>query len=166
MTIPWTEFPLSDYALAPGIYLPQLPGFRKLDLRVEGVNTNLPGLQDQGYFYANAHYPQGYTNYGQIFGSWVGRQGAGEAATSTYWFSARNKATVSYRKMSADPSFLRRWKPGRFFGEHHMDGPATNRALRELPVRKLEVSITGNWDTIRRVHILWSPPVSEGAIRK
>ena len=79
---------------------------RRLDLRVEGVNTNLPGLKDQAYFYANEHYAQGYTNYGQILGSWIGRQGSGGAATSTYWFSARNKATVSYRKMVADKSFL------------------------------------------------------------
>jgi hypothetical protein len=97
---------LARYALDPGIYLPQLPGARRLDLRVEGVYTNLPGLKDQAYFYANAHYPQGYTNYGQILGSWIGRQGSGGAASSTYWFSARNKATVGYRKVIADKSFL------------------------------------------------------------
>ena len=54
----------------PGIYLPQFPGARKLDLRVEGVYTNLPGLKDQGYFYANEHYPQ--DTKGQILGSWIG----------------------------------------------------------------------------------------------
>ncbi len=72
---------ISRYGMDPGIYLPQIPGMRKLDLRVEGVNTNLPGLKDQAYFYSNAHYPQGYTNYGQIFGSWIGRQGSGGVAT-------------------------------------------------------------------------------------
>jgi len=97
---------VARFAVDPGIYLPQLPGFRRLDLRVEGVNTNLPGLTDQAYFYANAHYPQGYTNYGQIFGSWIGRQGSGGQATSTYWFSARNKAAVSYRRMTVDKSYL------------------------------------------------------------
>jgi hypothetical protein len=97
---------LQRFSMNPGIYLPQLPGLRKLDLRVEGANTNLPGLKDQAYFYTNAHYPQGYTNYGQIMGSWIGRQGSGGSASSTYWFSARNKATVSYRKMVADKSFL------------------------------------------------------------
>src|ERR1700679_4267369 len=73
---------------------------------MEGAYTNLPKLADQAYFYSNAHYPQGYTNYGQILGSWIGRQGSGGQASSTYWFSARNKATVSYRKMVADKSFL------------------------------------------------------------
>jgi membrane-associated phospholipid phosphatase len=94
------------FAVNPGIYVPQLPGWRKLDLRVEGVNTNLPGLKDPAYFYMNLHYPQGYTNYGQIIGSWIGRQGSGGQASSTYWFSARNKASVSYRRMVADKTFL------------------------------------------------------------
>ena len=65
------------FAMDPGIYLPQLPGLRKMDFRVEGFTTNLPGLAYPAYFYANQHYPQGYTNYGQIFGSWIGRQGSG-----------------------------------------------------------------------------------------
>jgi hypothetical protein len=96
---------LARFAMDPGIYVPQIPGARKLDLRIEGVNTDLPGLVGP-YFYANAHYPQGYTNYGQIFGSWVGRQGSGGQASSTYWFSAHNKACVSYRTMTADKTFL------------------------------------------------------------
>ncbi len=103
---PLDRISFQRYAFDPGIYLPQLPGMRKLDLRVEEVNTNLPGLEEQAYFYANAHYAQGYTNYGQILGSWIGRQGNGGGATSTYWFTARNKASVSYRKMVADRSFL------------------------------------------------------------
>lgn len=94
------------FAMDPGIYMPQLPGVPRLDLRVEGFSTNLPGLTFPAYFYANEHYPQGYTNYGQIFGSWIGRQGSGGRATGTYWFSARNKASVSYRKLSVDKSFL------------------------------------------------------------
>ncbi len=94
------------FAMDPGIYLPQLPGLRGMDLRVEGFSTNLPGLTYPAYFYANQHYAQGYTNYGQIFGSWIGRQGSGVQATGTYWFSARNKGSVSYRKMVADKSFL------------------------------------------------------------
>jgi hypothetical protein len=96
----------SRFAMDPGFYLTHVPKVKKLDLRVEGVYTNLPGLKDPAYFYSNAHYPQGYTNYGQILGSWVGRQGSGGTATSTYWFSARTKAAVSYRKMIADKSLL------------------------------------------------------------
>jgi hypothetical protein len=97
---------LARFAMNPGVYIPQLPGARKLDIRIEGAYTNLPGLNSEAYFYSNSHYPQGYTNYGQIFGSWIGRQGSGGTASSTYWFSARNKATVSYRRTAADKSFL------------------------------------------------------------
>jgi hypothetical protein len=94
------------FGMDPGIYLPQIPGVRKLDFRAEAVNSNPSGELFTGYFYANAHYIQGYTNYGQIFGSWVGRQDTGGVATSTYWFSARNKASVSYRKVVADDGLL------------------------------------------------------------
>ena len=94
------------YALDPGLYLPRLPVIKKLDLRLEGVYTDLPGLPETGYFYANAHYPQGYTNYGQVLGSWVGREGRGGAGTSTYWFSPRTKAALNYRRMVANPILL------------------------------------------------------------
>ena len=93
-------------AINPGVYLARLPGMRKLDLRLEGVYTNLPGLRHQGFFYFNAHYADGYRNYGQVIGSWIGRQGAGGTAAATYWFSARNRLSARYRKMVADESFL------------------------------------------------------------
>jgi hypothetical protein len=98
---------VARYAMDPGIYLPEVPKIKNLDLRLEGAYTDLPKLLDQGYFYANAHYPQGYTNYGQILGSWVGRQGIGGQASSTYWFSPRKTATLTYRKMVSDQSLLR-----------------------------------------------------------
>jgi len=105
------------YAMDPGLYFPRVPGLKKLDLRMEGVYTNLPKLPVQAYFYANSHYPQGYTNYGQILGSWIGRQGSGGQASSTWWFSARNKATVSYRKTSSDKSFLQGGNQSDFSGK-------------------------------------------------
>jgi hypothetical protein len=97
---------LARYAMDPGIYIPRLPRLKKMDLRVEGVYTNLPKLTYLAYYYSNGHYPQGYTNYGQILGSWIGRDGSGGQASSSYWFTGRNKATVSYRQMTADKSFL------------------------------------------------------------
>jgi hypothetical protein len=97
---------LARYAMDPGIYFPRLPGLNRMDLRLEGVYTDNPKLAYTAYYYSNAHYPQGYTNYGQILGSWVGRQGTGGEASSNYWFSARTKATVSYRQMSTDKVLL------------------------------------------------------------
>jgi hypothetical protein len=94
------------FALAPGVYLPHVPYAKKLDLRLEGAYTALPGIPQSGYFYANAHYSQGYTNYGQLLGSWIGRQGRGGTATSTYWFSSRTKTTGTYRRMVADQRMI------------------------------------------------------------
>lgn len=94
------------YAFSPGIYIPRLPKLSKLDLRLEGVYTDLPKLPIQGYFYTNLRYPQGYTNYGQILGSWVGPQGIGGEGSTTYWFSPRTKASVSYRKIVSDTGYF------------------------------------------------------------
>lgn len=97
---------IARFAMDPGLYIPRLPGLKKADLRMEGAYTDLPKLGDWAYFYANAHYAQGYTNYGQIMGSWIGRQGRGGDIVSTYWFTPRNNAAISYRKMTVDKSYL------------------------------------------------------------
>jgi hypothetical protein len=126
------------YALDPGIYLPRLPYVKKMDLRLEGVYTDLPGSIEGGYYYANAHYPQGYTNYGQVLGSWVGREGRGGTATSTYWFSPRTKATVSYRRMVANS--------GMVGGGNLSD---VSGSFTWLPNSRLEVSTTQSYDRWR-----------------
>jgi hypothetical protein len=95
-----------DSAFNPGLYFSHLPKLPKLDLRVEGVYTNVPGFPYIGPYYQNDHYAQGYTNYWQIIGSWVGRQGDGIQAMSTYWFSPRNKVQLSYRRQWVDKAFL------------------------------------------------------------
>ena len=94
------------WAMTPGVFLPSLPGVPRVDLRVEGGSTNLPGLAAKAYFYSNTHYPQGYTNYGQIFGSWLGRQGTGGAAEMRWWMSGRNRLTATYRTVQVDGSLL------------------------------------------------------------
>ncbi len=95
-----------DSAFNPGLYFPKLPKLPKLDLRVEGIYTNVPGYPGLGTYYQNQRYAQGYTNYSQIIGSWVGRQGDAIQAWSTYWFSAQNKIQVGYRRQWNDPIFL------------------------------------------------------------
>ena len=98
---------VARYAFSPGIYVPKLPKLPRLDLRLESAYTDLPKLLYQNYFYNNSRYVQGYTNYGQILGSWVGPEGIGGEGSSTYWFSARTKASVSYRKMVSDPGYVK-----------------------------------------------------------
>ncbi len=89
-----------------GLYFPRLPMLPNLDLRVEGGYTNVPDFPNLGPYYQNDHYAQGYTNYWQIIGSWIGRQGDAIQAWSTYWFSPRNKLQIGYRRLWVDPIFL------------------------------------------------------------
>jgi membrane-associated phospholipid phosphatase len=90
----------------PGIYLPQLPKMHNMDLRVEGIYTNIPQYPGVGPYYFNEHYPEGYRTYGDIMGSWIGRMGDGIQAWGTYWFSGEKKIQVSYRRQYNDPIFL------------------------------------------------------------
>ncbi len=86
----------------PGLYFPKLPHFHNVDLRVEGVFTNVINYPGVGEYYKNERYAQGYTNNWQIIGSWVGRQGDGIWASTTCYLSARNKVTVGYRRQWVD----------------------------------------------------------------
>ncbi len=93
-------------AMNPGVYLPKIPKLPKLDFRAEGVYTALPGLREAGVYYANTHYAGGYTNFGQIMGSWIGREAHGLRLASTYWFSAQTRLQVAFRRQRADREFL------------------------------------------------------------
>jgi Capsule assembly protein Wzi/PAP2 superfamily len=90
-----------------GFYLPKIPRLNKLQFRAEGGYTDLPGLRASsgaGWFYSNYSWNSGYTNFGQIMGDWVGRQGRGVQATATYWLSARKKLEFTFRKQAANPA--------------------------------------------------------------
>jgi hypothetical protein len=108
---------VARFAWDPGIYVSALPKFHQFDARFEAVYTDLPKAYETGYFYANLHYTQGYTNYGQIMGSWVGREGIGGQASTTYWHSPQKKVTFFYRKMVSDVALLN--------GGHNTDFGAT-----------------------------------------
>ena len=95
-------------AIQGGIYMPQIPGIPKLDLRVEGGTTapvDFPGCA--GCFYENDRYPGGtYVSSGNLLGSWLGRGGQGERVWSTYWLSSRNKIQLQYRHQKVDGDYL------------------------------------------------------------
>jgi len=101
--------PLGDpsrCAWSPGFYLSHLPGLSKLDFRAEGVTTDVSGFQGSGINYTNFVYPSGYTNKGNILGSWVGREGQGVQLSSTYWFSPQNKIQLQFRHQGVNSDFL------------------------------------------------------------
>jgi hypothetical protein len=93
--------------ISPGIYLSRIPGMQKLDLRVEGVYTDTPSSSAGGhYIYYDSFYHDLYTNKNNIIGSWIGRQGQGFQAQSTYWFSPRNTLQFGYRHVKVANSFI------------------------------------------------------------
>ena len=94
-------------AWAPGVYITQLPRLRRLDLRFETYSTWLyRGDQGGRFFYWNNQYRDAYTNDGYVLGSWVGRDARAYTVSSTYWWSAQNKLTGSFRQTKTGSNFL------------------------------------------------------------
>jgi membrane-associated phospholipid phosphatase len=92
-----------------GIYIPRLPKIPKLDFRVEGGYTDPPysgGDVTHGAFYWDATWITGFQNAGHLMGSWMGRQGQGAQAWSTYWFSPRNKLQFGFRHQEVSHVFI------------------------------------------------------------
>lgn len=93
--------------ISPGLYLSRVPGLQKLDLRAEAVYTDTPSSSVGGhYIYYDSFYHDLYTNKNNIIGSWIGRQGQGFQAQSTYWFSPRNTLQFGYRHAKVASSFI------------------------------------------------------------
>lgn len=92
-----------------GIYMPQIPRLRKLDLNVEGGSTSPVDLAHEtctACFYSSNRFLNGWTNAGNLVGSWIGRASQGEEATSTYWLTPRNRIQVMYRHRKLDAQFI------------------------------------------------------------
>jgi membrane-associated phospholipid phosphatase len=92
-----------------GLYFSHLPGVPKLDLRVEGVYTDIPGgggAIGPGTFFFNITWRSGYTNNGNLLGNWVGRGGQGAQAWTTYWFNARSRLQFNFRHQKVSQQFV------------------------------------------------------------
>jgi len=81
-----------------GLYLSQLPGLPKLDLRAEAVMMDpRTGRSVFGSFnYYEIIQKQGYTNKGYILGDWMGREAKGGQAWLTYHLSGREWVQIEY----------------------------------------------------------------------
>jgi hypothetical protein len=104
---PW--FAWDKSALTAGLYFPKVPRIPKLDFRMEGVFTDLPGggpVVQHGFFYINTRFKSGYTNDGNLMGSWIGRQGQGAEAWANYWFSPKNKLRLHFRHQKVSREFI------------------------------------------------------------
>jgi hypothetical protein len=95
-------------AVRPGIYLSHVPGVPKLDVRVEGASTDPPTNRSAGgqFMYYEGIEKQGYTNQGQLFGDWIGREDKGGQAWITYHLSGNEWLQVSARRQKAVNNFI------------------------------------------------------------
>lgn len=95
-------------AIRAGLYLSHLPKIAKLDLRAEGVYTDVPagGALSHGFFYFNPRFVNGYTSNGNLLASWIGREGQGAQAWTNYWFNARNRVQVNFRHQKVSQQFI------------------------------------------------------------
>jgi len=96
-------------AINSGLYMPRIPGIPKLDLRVEAGYTDTVTSRSVGgkfYYWELFYYHNLYTNKNNIFGSWIGREGVGYQAFSTYRFSAKNGIQFAYRHAKVDGDFV------------------------------------------------------------
>jgi len=95
-------------AWRPGIYLSHVPGMAKLDLRVEGVSTDPPISRSVGgyFLYYEGIQRNGYTNAGQLFGDWIGREDKGGQAWLTYHISGNEWVQVGARNQKAAKDFI------------------------------------------------------------
>jgi hypothetical protein len=92
----------------PGLYLSHVPGIPRLDLRVEAVSTDPPITNSQsGHFmYYETIQQQGYTNQGQLFGDWIGREDKGGQGWITYHLNGNEWFQVSVRNQKAAKDFI------------------------------------------------------------
>lgn len=93
-----------------GIYMPHVPGVRKLDLRMEGGYTDVVVASGPGtgefFDYWDSFYHDLYANKGNLLGSWIGRDGKGLQAWSTYWFDSKNSIQFGYRHAKVAQNFI------------------------------------------------------------
>lgn len=98
-------------AFRPGLFLSHLPGMPRLDMRVEAAST-APAAVDVGsnqygrFMYWEGIERQGYTNQGQLFGDWIGRDDKGGQAWITYHLSGDEWIQVSARNQKAASEFI------------------------------------------------------------
>jgi hypothetical protein len=96
----------------PGLYLSHVPGIPKLDVRVEGVSTNPPVRDSVGdlwggrFMYWEEIERQGYTNNGQMFGDWIGREAKGGQGWLTYHLSGNEWVQVGLRNQKTANDFM------------------------------------------------------------
>ncbi len=139
-----------------GLYLARFPGAPKFDLRGEGVYTDVSvsNSNNGSFMYYETVQRQGYTNQGNIFGDWIGREAKGGQAWLTYHLSAQEMLQLSYRNAKAAKDFI----PGNTFatGAPRVGGGTTQNDFTFTVVKRLKPDVELNaWLQYER----WKAPV-------
>jgi membrane-associated phospholipid phosphatase len=91
----------------PGIYMPQFPKLHNLEFRAEGLHEPLTNEFAPGFvYYGLRRYRSGYTNDGNVLGSWIGRAGRGAQSWLTYSFTPLTKIQFGYRLQEVSHQFI------------------------------------------------------------
>jgi hypothetical protein len=92
----------------PGLYLSHVPGIPRLDLRLEAASTDPPITNSNGgrFMYYEGIQRQGYTNQGQLFGDWIGREDKGGQGWITYHLSGNEWLQIGLRNQKAAKDFI------------------------------------------------------------
>ena len=94
-------------AVNPGLYLSHIPGLAHVDLRAEAVSTDpVSSTQGGSFIYYEFEYQDGYTNKGNLLGSWIGREGKGGQAWLTDWLGPKEYLQLGYRNAKVSKNFI------------------------------------------------------------
>ncbi|MGC2110578.1 MAG: capsule assembly Wzi family protein [Candidatus Korobacteraceae bacterium] len=95
-------------AVNPGIYLSHVPGLPKLDFRAEAVYTDPPTPASLGghFIYWETIYHDLYLNNKFLMGNWIGREGHGYQAWTTYHLSPQSSIQVGVRNAKIANDFI------------------------------------------------------------
>jgi len=95
-------------AVNPGIYLTHVPGLPKLDFRAEAVYTDPPTVASVGghFIYWEVVYHDVYLNDRYLMGNWIGREGKGYQAWTTYHLSPQSSIQFAVRNGKIANDFI------------------------------------------------------------
>ena len=63
-------------------------------------------MSGHGFFYYNQTWISGFTNSRNLMGNWVGREGQGVQAWTSYWLTPRNKLQFEFRHLKISREFI------------------------------------------------------------
>jgi hypothetical protein len=157
----------------PGLYISHVPGVPKLDIRAEAASTDPPVSNSNGghFMYYESLQQQGYTNNGQLFGDWIGREDKGGQGWITYHLSGNEWIQIGVRNQKAAKDFIENYPPGPGDSQYG----TTLNDLNFQVVKRIgkDFEINGNFDyerykapiylpglqtvTTTTIHLTWFP---------